>query len=310
MAWKDNTEISEEASKYVGDFILSITQAMRTQLMEAILQLEPVPLTKERLEPIQRRPGIYQLFLDGKSVYIGKADSNLTDRLAIHRRKFSGRYDAKSVQGTPLVDRMSFRCMYINADIDSLGPEKMLIHQFKRDGDAPWNNTGIGNKDPGRNRDMSVVKLTHFDRMFPINLDVVITPQAPVSQKIVVPICDLQDALASLKVAMPFLFRYGQSNPNKKLLKSIRVDNDTIDGVSRTVREWLSWVADQLPTGWSITALPGYVIAYEESDFEKYASRTQAWHSHGGSHTVATHTPEFTAGKVEESDDEEGDENG
>lgn len=297
---------TDEVSTYVGDFILSITQAMREQLMFAIRELEPVKLDSDHLEPIQRRPGVYQLFLDGVSVYVGKAVDDLKGRLARHSYKLSGRYDPSDTTGSNLIDRMSFRCMYINVDIDALAPEKMMIQQFKELGEAPWNNSGFGNNDPGRERDTSTVKLAHFDRLYPINLDVDLTPKERMLAKGAVPINDLQEALQVIKSSMPFLMRYGQSHPNKKVFKSIDVTADNVAGTTKTVSGWLDWIADKLPAGWSITALPGYIISYEEADVSHYRSRTHAWHTNGGNHTVVLHQPVFTDGKVEDDDTSEG----
>lgn len=285
---------------YVGEFSLSITEAMRTQLMEALEKLEQVPLIPENMEKIERRPGIYQLFLDGCSVYIGKADDNLNARVGHHYRKISGRTDTAGTGNGRLIDRMIFKCMYINEDIDSLGPEKMLIQQFRQTNEASWNNNGFGNKDVGKERDTSAVKGLHFDRTYQIDLDLIITPDNRRTTKKTFPVDTLLEAMSVIKTALPFVFRYGTTPADKKELAAVDVSREQLAGSSRTVREWLDWIADRLPYGWKIVALPGYVLAYKTSDLEKYRSRMFIWHANGGGHTYEVNEPEWASGAVPE----------
>lgn len=287
---------------YVGEFSLSITEAMRTQLMAALIDLVKVPLTPENSASIERRPGIYQLFLDGTSVYIGKADDNLNARVGQHYRKISGRTDT---DGDPtngrLVDRMIFRCMYINEDIDSLGPEKMLIQEFRQNQEAVWNNNGFGNKDPGKERDTSAVKWLHFDRQFQIDLDLPIIPDNRRTARRVHPVDDLWEAMGVIKAALPFVFRYGTTPADKRELTAVDTLNEDVAGVTRSVREWLDWLADRLPDGWKIIALPGYVLAYKNPDLGKYRSRMFIWHARGGTHDYEVNPePEWATGTVPE----------
>lgn len=295
---------------YYSEFSLSISEAMKTQLMTAMVRLIPVPLTLENLSVLERRAGIYQLFLDGKSVYVGKADDNLYSRIDQHRRKLLSRREEK-VEGrdpNPLLlsERMSFRCMYVNEDMDSLGPEKMLIKQFISTGEALWNNKGFGNNDPGKERDTSLVKESHFDKAYPINLDLPVTPVAKVSAKSSVsePINNLHTAMTAIKLALPFNFRFSNTVPHAGELMAIPVDETQVNGVTLTAQEWFSWIANRLPDGWVIIALPAYVIAYPKTKFEveKYLSRMSVWWSEGGTHSFEEHKVDWAPGEVKVED--------
>lgn len=289
---------SPEQSNFVSAFSLSITQALGEQLLVALENLERVPLVEENIEAVGRRGGIYQLFLDGESVYVGKSTKTLNSRIGIHQQKLSGRT-------VGLLDRMTFRALYVNEDLDALAPEKMLIRALKQRGNAPWNQNGFGNKDPGQNRDTSLVKVGHFDREYPINLGLDVTLQ---SKK---PVKTLFDAMMALKTALPYNFRFpGPKSPVHKELKAIAVSHDDIMGASTAAADWLSWCATNLPANWMITAFPGYVIAYKENHPEKYGSRKQTWLPDGnGTFEFATHEPKFdTKGKIKSDDEPDEDE--
>lgn len=284
-----SNKMSAHPSTYTGDFILDLGEAMRVQLHALLTGLKPVPLTMENITPIDRRPGLYQLFLDDESVYIGKADRDLGRRLLNHFNKLRGRIDSTfSPAEEALIARMKFRCMYIHRDIDSLGPEKLLITAFRRDertgNTIPWNTNGFGNKDVGRERDSSKLDMLHFDRIYPIDLSLPIETEFLGRRGKVQSVESMQDALEVLKAAFPFTFRYGQTPLNKKQLRQIQVSREEIFCSARTVREWFEWIADQLPQGWVITALSGWVIAYPDDNPYRYHARTNIWWAEGGHH--------------------------
>ncbi|MFM9274627.1 GIY-YIG nuclease family protein [Pseudarthrobacter sp. NKDBFgelt] len=293
-------DTSEAQHVHVGRFSLSISDAMRSQLMRSLEVLQCVPLIPEHVDHIERRPGIYQLFLDGKSVYVGKADENLGARISQHHRKISGRRDTDGNSSRRLVERMEFRCMYIDEDLDALGPEKILISQLRPEKRAAWNSNGFGNKDVGKERDTSAVKWLHFDRTYQIDLDLIITPVERATKRHTYPVDSLYEAMTVLKTAFPFTFRFGRSHADKGELLGVDVSAIDITGSSRTVRSWLDLIADHLPAGWKIVALPGYVLAYKTSDIKKYRSRIFVWHAEGGHHTFEENEPEWGKGNVPE----------
>lgn len=277
------------SSVYIGDFILDLGEAMRVQLHALLSRLSPVPLTLVNLAPIERRPGLYQLFLDNHSVYIGKADQDLGRRLLDHYNKIRGRVDPKSTHSDEsLIHRMSFRCMYIHKDIDSLGPEKLLISAFRSGPSGsnliPWNTNGFGNKDVGRERDSSKLDMLHFDRIYPINLSLEITPLSQDRRGKNLSVQSLQDALEVLKASFPFTFRYGQSPVDRQKLREIEVASSDFFDVPRSVQSWFEWLSDRLPSGWVISALSGWVIAYPQDNPYRYHARTNVWWAEGGGH--------------------------
>lgn len=268
--------------EFAGSFSLSITQALREQLILALGMLSPAALNEGNIAAIEKKGGIYQLFLEGSPVYIGKSTNSLYSRIGNHLRKLSGR--------TPgLLERMQFRVLYVNEDLDALAPEKMLIRALKSTGRAPWNQNGFGNKDPGRQRDTSLVKIGHFDRDFPINLDFSLRLSGTK------PIQTLLDALEAIKAALPYNLRFPSAKDSvQRELAAIDVSAERVHDRTMTVAGWLSFVASRLPTGWMITAFPGYLIIYRETQPERYASRQQTWIANGhGSYSHASHVPEF-----------------
>ncbi|SNQ51967.1 conserved hypothetical protein [Frankia canadensis] len=243
----------------VAEFKLSITKALADQLAEALDPLEPCPLKSENLNQLQDRPGVYVLFLDDSRVYVGKTAKALPERLSQHLKKISGRSKLS-------LDRMGFVCVYVDKDMDSIAPERMLIARYTSAGDVPWNNNGFGNKDPGRRRDHSLVKINHFDADYPINLDI---PALLLNTR-----TSVSTTLATLKKMLPFNFRYDTGNKGKSIMKSSYV---TIPSTATTFRSVIEEVIQALPAGWQATALPGYAILYREEDDVVYRSATGWW---------------------------------
>jgi hypothetical protein len=270
-----------ESQAHIGEFRLSITEALRTQMMAAINSLAWQDLSASSVSRIENRSGIYQLALDNQPVYIGKSDGALGKRLAQHLRKLSARYDRDALPGdnAKLVSRVAFRCVYVDEDLDAVAPEKILIDEFKKSGNAPWNHNGFGNNDPGRKRDGSAVKIGHFDMQFPIDLNVAVElPESAISST--------RDLMEAFKAMAPFLFRFSGDAPmNHMGIESTRGCQSAFD--------WLELIAKTLPAGWVTVVLPGYVISYPNHAPTDYTSRLGAWVSHGGTATYEQHEPTF-----------------
>lgn len=58
-------------------FTFDLTGALARQLEASLPGLTQAPLTLDALEEVQAAPGIYQLYLRGELIYIGKADKSL-----------------------------------------------------------------------------------------------------------------------------------------------------------------------------------------------------------------------------------------
>lgn len=280
-------------SRCSAEFRLSITKALGDQLSDAILALERAPLEKARINALRPVGGVYQLYRGENLVYIGKADKSLPERLGQHLRKISGRQNITPAE-------MSFTCLYVAEDLSAVAPEKLLIKRSQGDGEAPWNTNGFGNKDPGRQRDTTMVKEKHFDRHFPINLDVTIElPPGPQT---------LKKFLESVKEALPYNLRYQQTLKAKK--NDLALSNIPVHPLQMTAREVFRFTVDVLPPGWRLSALPGYAILYEEA--KPYKSALTWWHREPQGPVIETlGDPQFDprggviAPEPEDDDDEE-----
>lgn len=100
---------------YHDDFRLSITKALGGQLAAAPSPLEWAPSTAENLAVLDERPRVYQLYLCGEFVYVGKADKSLSAGLGNHLRKLSGRRNID-------VSDVTFSCLYVAEDFFALAP--------------------------------------------------------------------------------------------------------------------------------------------------------------------------------------------
>lgn len=237
------------------DFRLSITKALGDQLAQALRSLGRAPLSEESLAKLEERPGVYQLYVNARFVYVGKADrrhKGLPGRLRNHLRKLSGR------SSLDLAD-VTFSCLYVDEDFSALAPEQLLINHYKERGGIPWNNSGFGSKDPGRRRDTTVLKKDHFDVQYPINLDALVQEVIPGTN-------DLRTFLKKLKAGLPYNFRYVE--PPCAADVSVEVPDGPL-----TADEAFRLASAALPVSWQITALLNYVIMYEEEERYKSASR-------------------------------------
>lgn len=185
--------------------------------------------------------------MNDKFVYVGKADKSLPARLRNHLRKISGRRNIS-------LEEMAFSCLYVAEDFSALAPEQLLITHHKGQGDIPWNNNGFGNKDPGRQRDSTVLKRNHFDVLFPIDLD------RPV-EGLQAGETTLYALLETIKTGLPYNFRYGKAAEFKTRRAHVPVDGMTADEVFRLI-------SAEIPAKWQVAVLMGYVIMYDDSPIE------------------------------------------
>jgi hypothetical protein len=278
-----------QSAQYSAQFRLSITRALGEQLRDAITALTPASLNHANLEKLRPESGVYQLYRDGVLVYVGKAEASLPERLRQHLRKIEGRRNISASE-------MAFTCLYVAEDFSALAPEKLLIKHFQGDGRAPWNNNGFGNKDPGRNRDHTVVKAGHFDAQFPINVR---TPT-----EIPAGTYTARQFLEALKIALPYNLRYDQKFKEKGRLAQVILEVAQSPILARTA---FNLIIDSLPLQWQLTALPGYAILYKEADPQAYDSAI-AWWRRDEENSPVTETPGrrlFGQGSVEGSDNED-----
>jgi Eco29kI restriction endonuclease len=229
-----------------ADFRLSITLALTSQLRDALASLTPVPLTRANLDALERRKGVYQLYHRGTLVYVGSAKTRLPTRLGQHLRKISGR------ENIDLAD-MAFTCLYVEEDMTVLSPEHNLMEGFKADGFCAWNYNGFGNKDPGVERDTTVLDPDHWDITYPVDLSLPVGAIAAGEH-------DLEAFMKELKGELPFNFRYQKKGPAIADYAGLRV---TVPASGMTARRLFEAIVAVLPAGWHAWVLPGYVILYK-----------------------------------------------
>ncbi|MDB2439579.1 GIY-YIG nuclease family protein [Hellea sp.] len=231
-------------------FEFALTDALIAQLITCLDGMGTAELDPAVTSGIPNGQGVYQLFLDGKLVYIGKTDNEagLQYRLQRHANLVSSRDNLTG-------GRVTFKAVQVLV-FSAMELENMLIKHYAIDGKVPpWNNSGFGSNDPGRERDTTKYKADHFSVLYPISLNrLVNTPlKAGIS---------VREALKLLKSELPFLLRFQGLRVKKSDLTETFLPND----ISKlTVSETLKALLALLPTGWQATHLPGYIILYKEN---------------------------------------------
>jgi hypothetical protein len=258
---------------FAADFKLSITKALADQLAEKLAPLKPHPLTSEAISSLERRPGVYLLLHKGYRVYVGKAQQALPDRLRNHWNKLRGRDNLS-------VDDMTFVCLYVDEDLDAAAPEKLLIKRYREEGGldgVPWNTNGFGNKDPGRQRDLSEVEANHFDALYPVRLtfDKLLLKAGPTT---------VGKLLAKIKKNLPYNLRFEKKD--SRALEEYKIEIEIPDE-QLTAEQAISLVVRALPEGWQATALPGYLILYRKQ--VEYPSALRWWRREGDRVVVTNH---------------------
>jgi hypothetical protein len=243
------------AADSVAEFQLSITKALADQLEEKLATLRPAPLNKDRLDQLApNRPGVYVLYKDGERVYVGKAKTSVQQRLGNHLRKISGRTNIS-------LSQITFIALYMHEDLDSVAPERQLMTRF----DPPWNYNGFGNKDPGRRRDLTLVKSAHFDATYPINLRHQLT-HLKVQR-------NLGDFIRAIKAELPFLLRFER----KLAAARLELRSSAAPQVPESIKaeDVFGTIVEALSPNWQLTALPGYAVLYPTH--EEYPSAIAWW---------------------------------
>jgi hypothetical protein len=228
-------------------FTFDLTGALAEQLDAALPTLTPEPLSSSQLQSVDPVPGIYQLYLSGDLVYVGKADRSLRARLTDHHRKIIGRLNID-------IANMTFTGLYLEGTWIPVGPEQMLIKKRELQGlKPPWNINGFGINDPGKERDTTNFGLDHFDVLYPADLNYSISTVSQGTSLV-------SELLPIVKRELPYIFRY----ENQWARHPDYLESDvTLPKSAPTAREVFEALMTALPSGWQITVLPGYVIMYK-----------------------------------------------
>lgn len=235
------------------EFEFDLPGALLVQLIKTIDGLEAVALSAENLADIPEQQGIYQIFSEGKLVYIGKTDaeSGLRKRLVRHAKKIRHRVGLD-------ISKIHFKAVRIFV-FTAMDLESDLIRHYGGVKTIDWNGSGFGANDPGRERDTTNVDPDNYDAKFPIDIDRDISFVIEVNETAAV-------VAQRLKSALPFLFRY-QGRGGKSRKAHLDFEQATLTAISGPIstRNIIKHIVSALPPGWQATALPGYVIMYKEA---------------------------------------------
>lgn len=235
------------------EFEFDLPEALLASLIKILDGLTTAPLTADSLADIPEAQGVYQLYLDDKLSYIGKtdADAGLHKRLTRHARKVLYRKGLSA-------SRVSFKAVRIFV-FTAMDLEGDLIRHYGGVKALAWNGSGFGSNDPGRERDTTRVDQFNYDAIFPIDVDREMAFAIDKDESVA-------SALARLKDALPYTFRYQTDRP-----RSRQPHGDflaaTLPALSGPVspRRAISHILGSLASEWQATALPGYIILYKES---------------------------------------------
>ena len=226
------------------EFEIDVEAILRDQLPKFFTAVEAAPLTAANVAALpERAKGAYMLLLDGTPVYAGKTDTRhgFRDRLNRHSWTVQGRIGLDPA-------RMAFKAVRIMV-FSAFDVEAILITEMKKAGAGalPWNNSGFGSNDPGKNRDGQ--QPAPFDQWYPVDIDFPLEglPAGEVS---------LPELLGAVKGKLPYLIR-NASFPDDARLSNVPA--------ASTVREILNMAITALPSGWQVTVLHGRIIIYKEN---------------------------------------------
>lgn len=232
------------------EFEFDLPGALLAHLVKVFDGMEAAPLDSASLIGVPESQGVYQLFLDGRLVYVGKTDAEagLLKRLMRHSRKILHRHNLSP-------ERVTFKAVRIFV-FAAMDLEAQLIRHYAPKKGTAWNGSGFGANDPGRERDRS--KPGRFDSEFPIDVD----------RPLNVDFSSLATAASvalRLKSVLPYILRFeGASRGSRKPHPDLENTPVTMIGTTYTARLALEELVPQLPAGWQATALSALLILYKE----------------------------------------------
>lgn len=233
------------------EFEFDLPDALLHRLVEIFSKMMSAPLNVTLVNGIPDAQGVYQLFLDGKLSYIGKTDAEagLRKRLLRHAEKIQHRIGLDPT-------RVSFRAVRVFV-FTAVGLETQLIRYYNTN---TWNGSGFGSNDPGRERDTTTYKADHFDALYPIDIDRML------SGLLLPANATSAEYFKCLREHIPYTFRVQNSGG-----KTRRPHNDLMTEVSiplgtpLTARCLIGAIVPLLPVGWTAVKLPSHMILYKDS---------------------------------------------
>ena len=245
------SQVNPDLSNGYVDFEFDLPQALLEKLVKVFDQITAVNLHQANVKEIPEKQGVYQLFLDGRLVYVGKTDAEagLRNRLFRHALKVQHRSNLEP-------GRVSLKAVRVYV-FTAMDLEAELIRHYGGVKNLGWNGSGFGSNDPGKERDTTEVKATNYDAAFPIDIDKEL--EMSVAENEVA-----ADVILKLKACLPYTLRFENKGGRSR---RPHIDFETTKVPSLvgpcTTRSILTHLIEYLPTGWHATALPGYVIVYK-----------------------------------------------
>lgn len=248
-----STAASGFAPRGYVEFEFDLPGALLIRLISELDRVVPALLCSDNLLEIPEQQGVYQLFLDGRLVYVGKTDAEagLRRRLTRHARKIMHRKNLQPSQVTFKAVRIYvFTAMDLEAD---------LIRHYGGVKNIAWNGSGFGSNDPGRERDTTNIKPENYDAKFPIDI----------TREIDFSIFEGEaaaSAFARLRDSLPFTFRYQSSGGNSRKPHP-DLTGTMVDALCGPMspKDAISHIVARLPVKWQATLLLGYIILYKEA---------------------------------------------
>lgn len=250
----------QQPGKPYGRFDFDLAAGVTKQLIAAFEALSVGPLVQSMVEEIEAAHGVYQLYVGETLMYVGKADMPLPRRLEQHRWTLSGRQNLGD-------SSLGFKALIIHKNWAPSVHESILIKHYRDQGMCEWNLTGLGNHDPGHNREDTVTNEDHFDMMYPIREDFV--PEGIDAKQ-----WNAHQLLRRLKKALPFFLRYETDGNFHNGARDYNNLGVTVPRDGMTVKELLTLMVSALPVGWQATFFPGRVILYKERKDYVHATDT------------------------------------
>lgn len=241
------------------EFEFDLPDALLQSLISVFDKMNSTQLLPENLSMIPDAQGVYQLLQDGQIVYIGKTDGDagLKQRLTRHATTILHR------RGLP-AESITFKAVRVFV-FTAMDLETELIRHYGKISAVPWNKSGFGSNDPGRNRDNTNLKAGHFDLQYPIDLDELANINIESGETAAA-------ILIKLRTALPYTIRFeteASRRPHQDLLTTRIME---IPPAPRTTRQIIMSIINNLPQGWQATSLAGRIILYREH--KPYSSGT------------------------------------
>jgi hypothetical protein len=232
------------------EFEFDLPEALLLGLTAKLAEMEGVPLVLANVVDIPEAQGIYMLLHRGNIVYIGKTDAEAGLRKRLERHAWTVQH-----RRNLLVEDVAFKAVRIFV-FTAMDLETQLIRYYSP---VPWNNSGFGSNDPGRERDTTNLKPDGFDSSYPIDIDREIFINLP-------PLATAIAVVAALKAVLPYTFRVEGMARGKRLphpeLEGAEI---SIPQQTYSARALISAIVRGLPKGWQATALSGRIIMYRET---------------------------------------------